>query len=173
MDNRSIFLEGIISGEKGYYDCPIEIKLYGTNEPVERQNLIAQLRADRLPVGHAMDRTRKEQKAEKERQKAATQAARQAKKNAGAVVGTGQGVQYENSLAEFAASSSQGTGVASLSIEDILDSSERFNPRNVAHVVEQFGVKEEDLVRILSLFWILHHLMVSEAFCFSTVSCTC
>jgi SWI/SNF-related matrix-associated actin-dependent regulator of chromatin subfamily A3 len=145
MDNRIIVVEGTITGPKTFYDCPIEIKLYGPEEPVERENLMAQMRADKLPVGHATDRRRKEQKAEKERQKLAAQAAKMAKKNGGAVVGMGQGAFSENSMAEFAAGSSQAMGMSSMSLEDIIGSSERFNPRNVGQVVEQFGVKETDL----------------------------
>ncbi|KAF2175430.1 hypothetical protein K469DRAFT_610754 [Zopfia rhizophila CBS 207.26] len=144
MDNRSVLLEGYITGEKNHFDCPIELRLYGTNEPVERENLIAQMRADRLPVGHAMDRKRKEERAEKERQKLAVQAARMAKKKGGAAVGVGQETQWENSMGEYAGGSSQASGFGP-SLEDIIGGSERFTPRNAEQVVEQFGVKEEDL----------------------------
>jgi SWI/SNF-related matrix-associated actin-dependent regulator of chromatin subfamily A3 len=147
MDSRALLLEGIITGEKGFYDCPLEIKIYGTDEPVARDNLIEKLRADRLPVGHAMDRKRKEAKAEKERQKLAAQAARAVKKNGGAVLGVenGMGAQFGNPLTEYAGSSSQGIGVNSFSLDDIIGSSERINPRNMEQMVEKFGVKEEDL----------------------------
>lgn len=145
MDNRTLLLEGMITGHKGPFDCPIEIKVYGTDEPSARDNLIAQMRADKLPVGHAMDRKRKEAKAEKERQKLAAQAARAAKKNGGAVVCMGQGVQFGNSMGELAGSSAVGGGATSWSIEDIIGSSERINPRNMEQLVEQFGIKEDDL----------------------------
>jgi SWI/SNF-related matrix-associated actin-dependent regulator of chromatin subfamily A3 len=145
MDNRTLLLEGIITGPKGAFDCPIEIKLYGTDEPAARDDLIAKMRADKLPVGHAMDRERKEAKAEKEGQKLAAQAARAAKKNGGIVVGMGGGMQFGNSMGELAGSSAQGHGLNSWSIEDIIGSSERINPRNMEQLVEQFGTKEDDL----------------------------
>ncbi|KAF2474647.1 uncharacterized protein BDR25DRAFT_332048 [Lindgomyces ingoldianus] len=146
IDNRSLLIEGYITGYKGEFDCPIELRIYGTDEPVERENLIAQLRADKLPVGHAMDRKRKAEKAEKERQKLAAQAMKAAKKNSGSVIGTSQGIQYENSMGEFAGGSSQGTGLAtSRNLEDIIGNCERFNPRNVEQIVEQFGIKQEEL----------------------------
>jgi SWI/SNF-related matrix-associated actin-dependent regulator of chromatin subfamily A3 len=145
MDNRSLLVEGQITGAKSEFDCPIELKFYGTNEPVERENLINQMRADKLPVGHATDRKRKEAAAAKEREKLAKQAAKLAKKKGGAVVGIG-GQSYENGMADFmAGSSSSGFGPGP-TLEDIVGGSERYNPRNLEQVVEEFGVKEQDLV---------------------------
>lgn len=144
MDNRSLHIEAHITGPMGAYDCPLELKLYGTNEPVERENLFSQMRADKLPIGHAADRKRKEAAAEKERQRLAKEAAKNAKKKGGVVVETNT-YDGENGMAEFMAGSSQGFGPGP-SLEDIIGSSERFNPRNVDQVVEEFGVKESDLV---------------------------
>jgi SWI/SNF-related matrix-associated actin-dependent regulator of chromatin subfamily A3 len=143
MDNRSLLVEAQITGEKGYYECPIELKFYGTNEPVERENLMSQMRGDKLPVGHAVDRKRKDAAAAKERERLAKQAAKDAKKKGAAVVGVA-GQSYENGMSDFAAGSSQGFGPGP-SLEDIVGGSERYNPRNVEQVVEEFGVKEKDL----------------------------
>jgi SWI/SNF-related matrix-associated actin-dependent regulator of chromatin subfamily A3 len=140
MDGRMLLLEGFITGHKGAFDCPLDIKVYGTDEPAARDELIAKMRADKLPVGHAMDRKRKEAKAEKERQKLAAQAARAAKKNGGAVLGMGDGMQFGNSIPDFTAGSSQG-----FSLEDIISSSDRISPRNMERLVEQFGIKEDAL----------------------------
>lgn len=143
MDNRSLLIEAQITGPKAEFDCPIELKFYGTNEPVERENLVSQMRADKLPVGHAADRKRKEATAAKEREKLAKQAAEQAQKKGGAVVGIA-GQRFENGMAEFMAASSQGFGPGP-SLDDILGGSERYAPRNLDQVVEEFGVKEQDL----------------------------
>lgn len=146
MDNRSLLIEAHITGEKGTFDCPIEIRLYGTNEPVERENLLAQMREDKLPIGHAADRKRKEAAAQKERQKLANEAAKRAQKNGGAVVGIGDGQNWENTMSEYMAGSSQSVGMGpGPSLEDIIGGSERFNPRNFEKVVEEFGIKEQDL----------------------------
>jgi SWI/SNF-related matrix-associated actin-dependent regulator of chromatin subfamily A3 len=142
MDNRSLLVEAVITGEKGAFECPLELKFYGTNEPVERENLVSQMRADKLPTGHAVDRKRKEAAAAKERENLAKQAAKQAKKNGGAVVGVG-GQNYENGMADFMAGSSQGFGPGP-SLEDIVGGSTRYAPR-VEQMVEEFGVKEKDL----------------------------
>jgi len=143
MDNRSLLIEAQITGEKGVYECPLELKFYGTNEPVERENLISQMRADKLPIGHAADRRRKEAASAKERERLAKQAAKDAKKKGGVVVGVA-GQSYENSMADFAAGSSQGVGPGP-SLEDIVGTSERYNPRNAERVTEDYGVKETDL----------------------------
>ncbi|KAF2789501.1 hypothetical protein K505DRAFT_284337 [Melanomma pulvis-pyrius CBS 109.77] len=142
MDNRSLLLEAQITGPKGYYECPIEIRLYGTNESVERENLLSQLRADRLPVNHAAERKRLEAQAAKERKRLAAEAAKMAKKNGGSVVGM---EEWDSPLGEFAGGSSQGVGP---SMFDIIEASERFNPRNIEKVVEKFGVKETDLEKM-------------------------
>jgi SWI/SNF-related matrix-associated actin-dependent regulator of chromatin subfamily A3 len=146
MDNRSLLIEAQITGPKGAFDCPIELKFYGTNEPVERENLVTQMRADKLPVGHAADRKRKEAAAAKEREKIAKEAAKRAKKKGGAVVEVGGGETHENGMADFMAGSSQAGSGSALSLEDIVGGSERYNPRNIEQVVEEFGVKEKDLV---------------------------
>ncbi|KAF2710432.1 hypothetical protein K504DRAFT_430964 [Pleomassaria siparia CBS 279.74] len=142
MDDRSLLLETQITGSK-HYDCPIEIRLYGTNEPAARENLLARMRADKLPVGNAADRKRKEALAKK----VAEQAARDARKKGGAIVAMGHGQQFENPMGEFAAGSSQGMGLGP-SLDDIVGASERFNPRNVAEAVETFGMKEDDLANM-------------------------
>ncbi|KAF2266380.1 hypothetical protein CC78DRAFT_513897 [Lojkania enalia] len=144
LDKRSIVPEGFITGHKGHFECPIDVRLYGTNEPIERENLIQQLKVDGLPIGHAKDRIRKEANAEKERRKLAAQDAKNAKKNGGAVVSPSNGIDWDNPMGVYAGGSSQGLGLGP-SLEDIIGESERFNPRNMDQVVEQFGVKEEDL----------------------------
>ncbi|KAF1953942.1 hypothetical protein CC80DRAFT_476857 [Byssothecium circinans] len=142
MDGRHLIVEAIISGEKGYYDCPVSLRLYGTNEPNAQAQLIDRMRADRLPVTGATLAQRQEEGREKLAQKAARRSAK--KKRNGAIAAIGQGQQYETSMAEFASTSSQGAG-SGPSMEDIIGGSERFNPRNAEQFVEDFGIKESDL----------------------------
>jgi SWI/SNF-related matrix-associated actin-dependent regulator of chromatin subfamily A3 len=150
MDSRSLLIEAQITGEKGHFECPIELKFYGTNQPAERENLMNRMRADKLPVGQATDRKRKEIAAAKERERLDKKAARRTKKQGGAV-GSVAGQSYENGMAEFMAASSQAAFGDGPSLEDIVSGSERYNPRNIEQVVEEFGIKEQDLVRTSSL----------------------
>jgi SWI/SNF-related matrix-associated actin-dependent regulator of chromatin subfamily A3 len=147
MDQRSLLIEAQLTGQKGEYDCPLQLKLYGTNDPAVQQDLMARMRRDGLPTGHASDRQRKEAAAARERERIAKQAARQAKKKGAAVVDVAGNQATQNSMAEFAAGSSQGPGLMpGPSMEDIIGGSLRFNPRNVEEMVEEYGIKEEDLV---------------------------
>lgn len=148
MDNRFLIVEATISGHKEYYECPLTIRLYGPRDPQTRANLIQRMRNDKFPSSCWQGATQME-KVEKERQKVAAQAAKKAMKDkkSGAVVGIGEGQQYENGMARYAAGSSQGVGPGP-SLEDIIGSSQHLNPRNAEQIVEDFGVKESDLVSL-------------------------
>ncbi|KAH6867044.1 SNF2 family N-terminal domain-containing protein [Alternaria rosae] len=149
MDERSLLIEAQLTGEKGFYDCPIQLKLYGTNDPAVKQELMARMRRDALPTGHASDQQRKEAAAVKERERIAKQAARQAKKKGAAVVDVAGSEAPESSMGEFAFSSSQVPGLMpGPSMEDIIGGSLRFNPRNVEEMVEEYGIREEDLAKM-------------------------
>lgn len=131
MDNRSLIVEGIITGHKGTFDCPLAIKLYGTSDPAERLNLTNQMKADRLPL----DEFKRMEKAERDRIRAAQQAA----KKKGNVRPSKSDRQWTNG--EVPGSSQPDDQ----SFDDILGESERFNPRNVDQMVEKFGTQEADL----------------------------
>jgi hypothetical protein len=151
MDNRTLLVEAHLISEKGFYDCPIQLKFYGTNDPVERQTLLNRLRADGLLREDPAERERERQRerreaaAEKERQRIAKKVAKQAKNKGSVVVVDLTGQDIEPGMAEFAAASSQDT-LTGPSLADILGGSVRYNPRPVEEVVEDFGVKESDLV---------------------------
>ncbi|OCK82728.1 hypothetical protein K432DRAFT_292616 [Lepidopterella palustris CBS 459.81] len=147
MDNRSLLIEGYITGTKGYYDCPIELKLYGTNDPAEKAKLIALMKADRLPVGHAISRDIVRQREENRRKALEKAAAAIAKKKDGTISGAGLLMANNNLMGQYVGGSSEGLGLR-LSIDEIIGGGERFNPRNVEQMVEKFGVKEEDLAKM-------------------------
>ena len=157
MDNRSLLVETVISGDKGYYDCPIDVKLYGTGVPAERHRLESQMLTDHLPVPR-LEQERREREArqremerrERERQRASAKAfakaARQqaARERASASQAQLYGDSDEDSMSQYIGGSSQGMEPGP-SWEEILENSRRFNPRNVEQVIEEFGTKEEDL----------------------------
>ena len=136
-------MEGSLSGRVGGYDCPIALKLFGTSEPVERANLRNQMKADRLP-SEVIDQKEKEAKKRK---------AEELKKIAAAKKGTKgnsrSGQQSgQSSQTDFAGTLSQGDGSSSQSLEDLMEGSERFNPRDVGEIVEKFGAGEDDLAQM-------------------------
>lgn len=132
MDSRGLILEGVITGHKGTFDCPLAVKLYGTSDPVERLNLTNQMKADRLPL----DAFKRVEKAERDRIKATQHAAKKQKGNARAGKSDGQ----------WATGEVPGSFQPDeRSMDDILGESERFNPRNVERMVEKFGAQGADL----------------------------
>ena len=141
QDSGILLVEGSLSGRFGSYDCPIALKLFGTSDPVERADLRSQMRADRLPstVIDQKEKEAKKRKAEELKKIAA------AKKGKGGKA-SGSGKQWEQpSQNDYAGTLSQGDGNSHQSIEDLIDGSERFNPREVGNVVEKFGAGEDAL----------------------------
>lgn len=141
QDSGALLVEGSLSGHLGSYDCPIVLKLFGTSEPVERANLRSQMKADRLP-STVIDQKEKEAKKRKveELKKIAA-----AKKGKGGKTGGGGNQWGHSSQTDYAGTLSQSDVNSSQSIEDFIDGSERFNPREVGNVVEKFGAGEDAL----------------------------
>ncbi|KAK0715646.1 RAD5-like protein [Lasiosphaeris hirsuta] len=65
IDNGEITIEGMLTGEKGFYDCPIRIQLYGTSEAVSRENLEERLKKDKLVKATQLKKTKAESEARK------------------------------------------------------------------------------------------------------------
>lgn len=53
-------MEAIIIGEKGYYDCPIRLELYGTSDVLARTALEQRLKSDKLLKANELKQTRRE-----------------------------------------------------------------------------------------------------------------
>lgn len=63
IDRNDLVIEGVLTGEKGFYDCPIRLYLYGSSEPATRTALEARLKADKLLKATEMKNNRKEAEA--------------------------------------------------------------------------------------------------------------
>lgn len=141
-----MLVEGSLAGHVGGYDCPISLKLFGTSDPVERANLRSQMKADRLPseVIDEKERDAKKRKAEELKKIAA------AKKMKEGSAKTGAGQQWkQSSQPEYAGTlSSQGDGSSGQSLEELMETSTRFNPRELGDVTEKFGAAEDVLAQM-------------------------
>ncbi|KAF2099155.1 hypothetical protein NA57DRAFT_27133, partial [Rhizodiscina lignyota] len=144
MDDHSLHIEGTITAPKDVYECPIELKLFGPTDPVEHIAVSEEMKADKLPLNEWKRWEKTQRDRAKAAQQAAKQAAKQATKNGGVAVGGGTGQQWEHGGGEYAAGSS-GLGIPSQSFDELVTGSDKFNPRNVEQVVEQFGITEDDL----------------------------
>jgi SWI/SNF-related matrix-associated actin-dependent regulator of chromatin subfamily A3 len=122
-------VEGLISGEKGAFDCPILLKVYGPTSPYERARLESKLKADKVPMKRIGT-------------KAAKSAAKPAEPTNRKKLGF-KGVSTYGGL-----ESSQNPPDLGLSIQDFVQNSERFRPRDVQEIVEAWGVGEDALSKM-------------------------
>ena len=129
IDNSWLLVEGSLSGQIGQFDCPISLNLLGPplNSPLSRE-VRDKMTSDRLPTQDINKFERDQEKAQKtaERQAAAS--------------------------SQFKASQAPGLGsdAPEQTMEDIISSSEHFNPRDVSRAAEQFGTSEDDLAAMVS-----------------------
>ena len=93
-------MSGVLTGERGEFDCPISIQLYGTNQAAERTNLKSRMQSSRLPVD-ALDKREKE--AEKRR---VAELKKVAKKGCSSAAGSNQQWEHGNKQPEYAGSKS-------------------------------------------------------------------
>ncbi len=126
QDSRSIVVEGMLSGEKAFYDCPIRLRIYGPAEPVARTELEARIKADRVPIkkqGFAGLQKPKQVVAPPQRRHMGLQSSSQS-------------------------SGSQSEPLPELGIEHFVENSERFRPRDVERLVEKWGFGEDALSKM-------------------------
>ena len=122
QDSRTVVIEGIISGEKGFYDCPIHLKLFGPGEPIARAELEDRMKDDKLPLktrGHSAP-------------KKPTHPVAPPRRPQGYASSQGSSSQQEPDL----------------SIADLTASAERFRPRDVKEIVERWGAGEDALSKM-------------------------
>ncbi|KAL4883309.1 SNF2 family N-terminal domain-containing protein [Aspergillus karnatakaensis] len=138
LDNRILTVEGILTGVIGAYDCPIVLKLYGPSGIEAREALRRKMEQDKLPLNHLKQAERDEKKRQKEREKAAKEAAKRAR--------TGQLLEAINTMGFSNLSRPLGEEIiGEESLDELINQSSTFNPREIGQVAESFGLKESDL----------------------------
>ncbi|MCJ1308567.1 hypothetical protein MMC25_002220 [Agyrium rufum] len=134
LDSGELIASAILAGSRGQFDIPIAVDLLGPADPEVRSDLIARMRRARLPVDAGMHKEREEKA---QRAKELKDAVKKGKSNRNMLGGQG---------GFSGASTASGAQLEpSQTIEDIVSGSEQFNPREMGHVVEKFGVGEETL----------------------------
>ncbi|KAI5917130.1 RAD5-like protein [Camillea tinctor] len=120
IDSGEIILEGVLSGPKGFFDCPVRLYFYGTSDPDLRLVLEEKLKADKLVKATEMKRTRKEAEAQR--------AAAKDLKN-GAEVGLGSSEYAERQAA----------------LQELLEGSEETDFRADLSAIDTFAMDEATL----------------------------
>ncbi|KAJ3944464.1 uncharacterized protein N0V96_005996 [Colletotrichum fioriniae] len=64
-DRDEISIEAILTGEKGMFDCPVRLQLYGSSNPVDRSALEDKLKKDKLLKARELKQTRAEAEAQR------------------------------------------------------------------------------------------------------------
>ncbi|KAL8915762.1 MAG: hypothetical protein Q9172_006686 [Xanthocarpia lactea] len=143
MDAGSLLVEGALAGPKGAYDCPIDLRLFGPSDREKKEELVNQLRRDRLPLDAIVQRAKEaknKQVEELKKLKAAQKSGR---------VATGSGRQWDLSSSQpYASSQSSGLGEPVQTVDQIIETSQRINPREMGEIVEKFGAGEEALSKM-------------------------
>jgi Superfamily II DNA/RNA helicases, SNF2 family len=145
QDSRELLVEGILTGPKGYYDCPVLLNLFGTSEATKKDDLKKRMQQDKLPVSKLVQTDRDAAK------KAKDQAVerKKAEKHARAMALGKAAQQFQANDNSMFANLSVPTGLGTNeSLEELLSQSSSFNPREVGQVVESFGQKEADLAKM-------------------------
>jgi SWI/SNF-related matrix-associated actin-dependent regulator of chromatin subfamily A3 len=104
------------------------------------------MKSDRLPLSEMSRRERQQRQLEKEREKQRKEAAKRARPLA---KGMGQGQQWQTAdQATFAnLSTPDGMGEGA-SLEDLINQSSSFNPREMGQAVEKYGINESELANM-------------------------
>jgi SWI/SNF-related matrix-associated actin-dependent regulator of chromatin subfamily A3 len=154
MDNRLLSVEACAAGEKNFYECPLQVQLYGSSDPIQRNAIKERMKEQKLPVAALRKLEQEERKrarthAEQVRQMERKRLLGKSKKGNAAVPG-GTPSSWDDGSDPWAPTASQGTGQASSqSLDRIIQEAERFNPRqDFGEMVDKFGLREEDLANM-------------------------
>ncbi|KAG4435021.1 hypothetical protein IFR05_009510 [Cadophora sp. M221] len=125
MDSRAIVLEGILTGEKGQWDCPIRLRVFGPGDAAARKLLEDNMKAQRVPI----------KKQGIAAPKKPTMPVPPPKR---------QQMGFQSSQA----SSSQAEPKPEIDIKHFVAHSECFKPRDVEKLVEAWGQGEDALSKM-------------------------
>lgn len=120
-------VEGIIAGEKGSFDCPILLKIYGPVSVYTREQLLAKMKGDGLPIKKSGSK---------------------AIKNVGTIVEPSNRAKLGFKSSGATSASDSVERLPELSLQDFVQNSERFRPRDVQEIVEAWGVGEDALSKM-------------------------
>ncbi|KAK4121600.1 RAD5-like protein [Parathielavia appendiculata] len=120
LDSGEIAIEAILTGEKGFYDCPIRIRIYGTGDALARVDLEERLKRDKLVKATQLKQTRKES----EQQRKA------------------MGLKSGRATAGFAATETE------VSLEQLAQTSQAVNLRAGGDIVQTLAMDENQLSKM-------------------------
>ncbi len=141
MDSRVLLIEGALTGPKGSFDCPIGLKLFGTTDPVAAAALKQQMVSLKLPI---VDHNR----AEADRKRRQKEQEKQWKANSNSLRRGGSTLEFDPSSARYANLNMPGLGEPTQTLEQVMETAQNYNPREVQDVVKKFGAGEDVLSKM-------------------------
>jgi SWI/SNF-related matrix-associated actin-dependent regulator of chromatin subfamily A3 len=139
MDSNELLLEGALTGPKAFYDCPIGLKMFGTNDPVASAQLKQKMQGLRLPVIE-LSKSERERKQREKQQAARDKAAKALLKTGNRVV------DYDEPTNRYANLSTAGSASEPTeNLDQVLSGTAAFNPRDVQDAVNKFIAGESVL----------------------------
>lgn len=144
LDNRWAAFEGSLAGNIREFDCPIGLALYGPHPDTDKgKQLVERMQNDRLPLNVVKEAMRTEKKREKERQQ--EEKRRLADAHRAALNGV-PGFQA-SAKSQWANRSVPGKDGGDgeddqAMMHNLLEASQRFNPRDVGRASEKYGADE-------------------------------
>ena len=148
MDHGWLCLEGRLAGAICPYDCPLEVNMLGPepNSPAGLE-LQAKMAADKLPTKALKEAVKREKERQKEleRQRKEKEKQRFAEARRAAATGGRGGAQITfNPNTQYANQTMAGPSSQPV-IKDLMEASQRFNPRAAGGATDQYGMQEEAL----------------------------
>lgn len=144
MDNSYLHVEGELAGEIGQFECPLAVRMFGPDPQSEEGVLLAaEMKAEKLPLNALKAAEQARKKREKEKQEAERKRIADARR-AAATGGAGSGARLPNSQYGWTNQSQAGPSAEPM-MADLLEASQRFNPREIGRATDQYGMKEETL----------------------------
>ncbi|KAM0723526.1 hypothetical protein Q7P37_000513 [Cladosporium fusiforme] len=151
IDNRWLHCEGKLAGSLGEFDCPLTVSLFGPDPNTnEGRALVERMNADKLSTKALKEAERRRKQQEKERQQQEKRRQQEEKKRRAEALraasgGSGGRIPQGNLNSEWANQTTPGDDPSEPVMEDILEASQRFNPREVSRTADQCGMQEEAL----------------------------
>ncbi|KAJ5241340.1 uncharacterized protein N7469_002931 [Penicillium citrinum] len=146
MDPKQITVEAVLTGSIGSFTCPVNLRIHGTDNATEMPVLKTLLKKDKLLLRGTDQAERERRKREIEKEKAEKEAAKRGRALALSKAAQNWQANEDPNFANL--STLSGLGESEESIEDLLNESKVFNPRDIGRVVETFGQKETDLAKM-------------------------
>ncbi|KAF4954064.1 hypothetical protein FSARC_12231 [Fusarium sarcochroum] len=126
VDRGDIVLEAQLTGEKGFYDCPVKLFFYGPSDPGERARIEESLKRDKLVKATELKNTKKEAEARRQAAMGLT--------NGGSTQGLGSELLVPQK--------------PEVTMENVLQKSEAVEMRKGGDAIKSLAIAEDELEKL-------------------------